>query len=279
MCLNVLTFNFTFTSTYGLMCLINTLNTIIKVLNMNISQIIPSSAKAAHAELLESLGTENNPSQWMIFMESVDKHIPEMTSKGRPSNKAIDVSLIGQLGFKSWKDMVEAPIENNGLGWSSGGWNSWRRAWGVVKDYPFLRQENIKAGWVNALINELKKEGIQFPINKQEFDELKEKREKAAAENKNTKLKAAEETIISLQKEAEKYKNHITELKSKFVISTAERDQLKSDYHASLDKIGQQGEKIGLMKKDLDSKKSDLTKLKTHRIGKLQALKILFGRD
>ncbi len=78
---------------------------------MNVTQLTPQSAQVAHKELLESLGSENNPQQWMIFMDAVDKHIPEMSSKGRLSAQTIERSLIGQLGFKSWKEYVESPLK------------------------------------------------------------------------------------------------------------------------------------------------------------------------
>ncbi|MNR19880.1 hypothetical protein D3C85_1366950 [compost metagenome] len=34
-----------------------------------ISLLIPAAASSAHAELLSALGTENNPGQWMEFMQ------------------------------------------------------------------------------------------------------------------------------------------------------------------------------------------------------------------
>lgn len=114
-------------------------------------RFIPSAASIAHDELLVALGTENNPAQWMIFMEAVTRLLPAVLSSGRPSRETIERCAIGQLGFKSWKEMIEAPINDGGLGWNISAWKSWRRAWAVIEAHPWLRNEPITSSEVIQL--------------------------------------------------------------------------------------------------------------------------------
>lgn len=101
--------------------------------------IIPETAENARFELLSALQSADNPSGWMAFMEAVTRLLPDILSSGRPSTDAIMLSPIGQLGFKSWKEMIEAPVDAHGLGWNFHGWKEWRRSWGVVLENPWLR--------------------------------------------------------------------------------------------------------------------------------------------
>lgn len=114
-------------------------------------RFIPSAASIAHDELLAALGTENNPAQWMIFMEAVTRLLPAVLSSGRPSRETIERCAIGQLGFKSWKEMIEAPINDGGLGWNISAWKSWRRAWAVIEAHPWLRNEPLTSSEVIQL--------------------------------------------------------------------------------------------------------------------------------
>ncbi|MGF1685043.1 hypothetical protein [Photobacterium minamisatsumaniensis] len=238
---------------------------------MNVTQLTPQSAQVAHKELLESLGSENNPQQWMIFMDAVDKHIPEMSSKGRLSAQTIERSLIGQLGFKSWKEYVESPLKSGGLNWSIGGWNSFRRAWTIVKDYPFLRQEEIKAGWLNALANELKKNEIEFPKTKRELEEIQNQKADKKAENKNSQLNEANEKIAELEEAVNKHRKEsgLSQIENKELSAQIKLFDSITDKH--IKKIETQATQISELKAK--------ARQKPRKIGRLEALKILFLGD
>jgi hypothetical protein len=239
----------------------------------NISQLTPQSAQVAHKELLESLGSENNPQQWMIFMDAIDKHIPEMSSKGRLSAQTIERSLIGQLGFKSWKDYVESPLKNGGLNWSIGGWNSFRRAWTLVKEYPFLRQQEIKAGWLNALANELKKDDIEFPKTARELEEIQNKKSEKKAENKNSQLNDANEKIAELQSKIESLRKESGKHQLESIELKAKLEVLEPLAQIHTDKIESQSKKIGKLETQLEAQKKQ-TRLAA-KISRSQAAKIL----
>lgn len=67
------------------------------------TKLITPAAQLARDELIAALGTEANPSQWMLFMSAVRKHLPDILSRGRPSIEAVQRSLIGQHGFLAGK--------------------------------------------------------------------------------------------------------------------------------------------------------------------------------
>lgn len=144
--------------------------------------LIPDAARESRSALLAALGTENVPNQWMYFMEAVKTHLPFMLSvvdengdpKGRPSKATIKHSIIGQYGFTSWKEMIEADISEGGFGWSYFTWKEWRRAWGVVQECPWLRQEHLTYSSINAVARKIKaakkaEELFQPPANMAEL--------------------------------------------------------------------------------------------------------------
>lgn len=155
--------------------------------------LVPPAARSAHAELVAALGTENNPGQWMTFMETVTRLLPDVLSSGRPTAEAIDRSPIGQLGFKSWTAMIEAPVEAGGLGWNVSAWKAWRRAWATVQANPWLRDAALSSSEVNTLAQEHKDE---FPPSLEALEGLKKER-KEMAEKRRT------ETVAALKARAE----------------------------------------------------------------------------
>lgn len=163
---------------------------------MNVSQLVSPADKQAHKEILAALGSENNPRQWMIFMQAVDKHIPEMQTQGRLSADTIKHSLIGKLGFNSWKEYIESSTENGGLGWSIGGWNSFRRAWTIVKEHDYLLEMDVKAGWVNSFAAKLSAKDQAFPSSQAELEEIQQRLDVDRAQGKATELEKLREKAL-----------------------------------------------------------------------------------
>lgn len=118
--------------------------------------IAPETAEKARTELLSALQVADNPAAWMDFMEAVTRLLPDILSPGRPSTAAIQASPIGQLGFKSWQAMIEAPADAHGLAWNFSQWKAWRRAWATVQANPWLRSQSLSSSEVNTLANEFK---------------------------------------------------------------------------------------------------------------------------
>jgi hypothetical protein len=118
--------------------------------------IAPETAEKARTELLSALHVADNPAAWMDFMESVTRLLPEILSPGRPSTDAIKRSPIGQLGFKSWQAMIEAPADAHGLAWNFSQWKAWRRAWATVQANPWLRSQPLSSSEINNIAIEFK---------------------------------------------------------------------------------------------------------------------------
>lgn len=146
-----------------------------------LSLLIPKAAQEARAELIDALKAAENPAAWMIFMEVVTRLMPEVLSPGRPSAEIIQRSVIGQLGFKSWAEMIEAP---NGLAWNVSGWKAWRRAWAVVQEHPWLRAQPLTSSEVNTLARTF----TPFPVTAQELEKRQEEQKTTAEQSKNESL-------------------------------------------------------------------------------------------
>jgi hypothetical protein len=120
-------------------------------------------------QMCDYLGAESG-NQWLNFMDYTYEILGNIVSgRGKPSAELIKESIIGKAGFTSFKEMIEAPVADNGLGWNISAWNAWRRAYSVVIKHPYLRDLELTASNINTIYNELKKEG--FPDNIDDFNE------------------------------------------------------------------------------------------------------------
>lgn len=245
------------------------LNILQELKTMNVTKLLPENLKAAHNEILAALGSENNPSQWMEFCEVIDRHIPELKTQGRLSNQNIKSSLIGKLGFSSFKDYIESPIERGGLGWSSGGWNAYRRAWKIVEEYPYLRDMSIKSGWLNAFSHKLKKAEIEFPETLEEYNKIQDSFAEERASNKDAKLDDQAKLINQLEDTQLEFKFKLAETTEKLSNANAKIELFDSITEKHLNKIEQQAQKISELKNQL---------AKATKISRWEALKVaVFG--
>lgn len=196
--------------------------------------LVPPAARSAHAELVAALGTENVPGQWMIFMEAVTRLLPDVLSSGRPTSEAIDRSVIGQLGFKSWTAMIEAPQEAGGLAWNVSAWKAWRRAWATVQAYPWLRDAGLTSSEVNTLAQESKDE---FPASLEAYEELKKGR-KDAAEKRRT------ESVAALKLKAEESEKRVIQAQATIAALETQLEKARGEFR-------NQGELIADLKNQL----------------------------
>ena len=120
-------------------------------------------------QMCDYLGAESG-NQWLNFMDYTYEILGNIVSgRGKPSAELIKESIIGKAGFTSFKEMVETPVQESGLGWNISAWTAWRRAYSVVIKHPYLRDLELTASSINTIYNELKKEG--FPYNIDVFNE------------------------------------------------------------------------------------------------------------
>lgn len=162
--------------------------------------IAPETASKARAVLLAALQVADHPSAWMDFMEAVTRLLPEILSSGRPSTDSINRSVVGQLGFRSWQAMIEAPADAGGLAWNFSAWKAWRRAWATVQANPWLRSMPVTSSEVNTLANELKRLGKPFPSSPEALQQLLDAKAAAATQKRAETLTTAHEQLAEAQR-------------------------------------------------------------------------------
>ncbi len=212
---------------------------------------VPASAIDAHQKLIHALGTETVPDQWMVFMETVTRLLPDVLSSGRPSKEAIAQSPIGQLGFSGWKAMIEAPADIGGLGWNWSAWRAWRRAWTVVQAYPWLRAEPMTASEIYTLSQECKRDGASFPSSSVELKAFRAASIAAAEQRKAATAQAQRER-------ADKAEAQAAELRTQLAVATGRATALAEQLAASearaqelAREAGQHAQAIEQLKKDM----------------------------
>ena len=203
--------------------------------------LIPQSARDAHTQLLAALGTEANPAQWMSFMDTVTRLLPEVLSSGRPPKEVIQRCAIGQLGFTSWKAMIEAPTDHGGLGWNESGWKAWRRAWTLVQAYPWLRQEPLTSSEVNTIGLDCKRDGIRFPSSAGELEAIRQGRKEAQEARKA-------ESVQGLTQRAETAEKALQEASALARSVTDQLAQTQQQLATALGQVAEQAEAIGTLK-------------------------------
>jgi len=185
-----------------------------------VTHIRSDEARRIHAQLVAALGTETVPNQWMVFMKAVREQLPAVLSQGRPSKAAIAVSPIGVLGFSTWKEMCETPLEQRGLGlpWST--WRQWSRAWAVVQAHPGLESTPLTAAEVNRLATEAKVANEPMPTDKSAVEAFKKRQDdrKAIARAEThaalkSRLEALQADLGAAEKEVAQTSGVITELR------------------------------------------------------------------
>ena len=222
---------------------------------MSVAKLINQNDQQAYARLLTALGSENNPSQWIEFMLAMHDLLPQILTVGKPPKKVIQESLIGRLGFTSWREMLEAPKEEYGLGWTKAGWDSFKRAWNTTSKYPYLRDMNLTAGYINKYAHEWRDE---FPQSAEAFTQ---KLDNQKAENKKKAEERRANSVTALQEQIQTLKDQILAL----------NEQLKGKHDRNIKLESTVGEKQNRIN-ELDKKIESLTTKNTDMKNKISAL-------
>ena len=215
--------------------------------------LIPQAAQDARDELTRTLKAADNPAAWMLFMRAVTRLLPDVLSSGRPSAEAIRRSVIGQLGFKSWQEMIEAPADLNGLAWNFSGWKAWRRAWAVVEAHPWLIGQPMTASEINTVAQEAKRAGRDFPNSLAALDAMRDAARGAAEQAKASTIAALTSKLQDAEKSAQEA----------IAAAAALRDQLAES--ASREKA--LAEEVGSLKGQLQVAIAEID-----RLGRLQVV-------
>lgn len=215
---------------------------------MDVSRLVPADAEARYHRLLDALGTENEPDRWMTFMETVTELLPDVLAPGRPSTAAIQRCVIGQLGFRSWTEMVEAPVDARGLGWSWSSWKQWRRAWSAVERAPWLRQSGLTPAQVNAIALDAQSLGRELPASEAEAAALRaekarqaEAKAAASLEGLRQRAEAAESALLQEQRRV-----------ASIIGQAAEAATLREQLQQVSAQVAAQAEQLGTLRAQLD---------------------------
>jgi len=232
------------------------------------TMLIPPAARAAYDQLVAALGTENTPGQWMAFMRTVTRLLPDVLSSGRPSKEAIQRCPIGQLGFSSWQEMIEAPTDVSGLGWNFSAWKAWRRAWSVVQAYPWLETQPLTSSEVNTLALDCKRDDLPFPQSAEELEALRQAR-KDAQEQRRT------ESVQALTLRAETAEKALQEATARISALSAQSDQAiahvrdlveeLAELKAKMQAVNHDQEKVTQLAEQVGSLKAQAVALTTER--------------
>lgn len=220
---------------------------------MTPTRLIPHADLDVHVELLQALGTENIPTQWMEFMLTVTRLMPDVLSSGRPSADAIQRSPIGRLGFKSWQAMIEAPVAEYGLGWNFSAWKAWRRAWNTVQANPWLAVENMTSSEVNTLALDCKNQGLPFPQSRIQLESMLEAKAEAKAQ-------AKAESLQGITERAERAEKGLTDATASLNTLSARIALLEGQLATALGQVAEQAETIGTLR-------AEKTQVETERDG------------
>lgn len=215
---------------------------------MDVSRLVPADTAAGYQRLLDALGTANEPDRWMVFMETVTELLPDVLAPGRPSAAAIQRCMIGQLGFASWTAMIEAPVDERGLGWSWSAWKQWRRAWASVERAPWLRQSGMTPAQINALALDAKAMGRELPASQAEADAMRDQKARQAQEK-------AAASLQGLQQRAEAAEAALLEERGKvagLAAQAAEAATLRDQLREVSAQVAAQAEQLGVLRAQLE---------------------------
>ncbi|MCG6202040.1 hypothetical protein [Psychromonas antarctica] len=147
---------------------------------------------------LKKLLITKNGSSWIDFMDHIYDKFSDILKKGKPKYSAISSSIIGRSGFNSWREMIETKENKGGLGWKYSSFDSWKRAYSIVKKHPYLREKNISASQINSMSRKTKNK-IGFPSTQEMFN-------KELSEQKNIKRNYPKEAIDEINALKDKIK-------------------------------------------------------------------------
>lgn len=216
-----------------------------------VTHIKSAQAQESYERLLAALG------QWLVFMRTVREILPLVLSSGRPSKEAIENSIIGQLGFSSWKEFVDTETVNGGLGLGYSKWREWSRAWAVVRDLDEYADAQISATEINRIAQHCKKAEIDFPTSANELAQLKAQIEEKRATERN-------QAKSDLELENQTLKSSLLESNAKLSVLQNElesaKNALKAESDARVKAETQLEMKIEELKSQKDYKRRDQQK-------------------
>ena len=117
---------------------------------------------------LRELSPFGRKSGWIAFMDYVTKNIPYLLKPGAPSKIDVQNSLVGKCGYSSWADLLKDKLDV-----SNDTWVELRKAYVVVKKFPYLRNVDASRSAINTARKQLKE---RFPDSPEAWREYQKSR-------------------------------------------------------------------------------------------------------
>jgi hypothetical protein len=226
-------------------------------------------------KLSELVGTGE---AWITFMDTVKSELSDVLKQGKPRRESIENSVIGELGFKSWIDFIEAPRNENGLAWNQASWKLYKRAYSVVEKHPYLRQTELSASFISTLNRELS----EFPATLESLEyEIKTRASKLEAK-KGVSLLASRQEINDLKDQVADLNIKLAEQRGKIESSENASVALREDFSALTAKHSELSAKYTQVSSELQNARKKVKHqtelLKRYRnMGIADKFKFLFG--
>jgi predicted RNase H-like nuclease (RuvC/YqgF family) len=143
---------------------------------------------------LKDMLTMDEKGGWISIMDFILEYVPYLMSSHRPTNEAIANSLVGKMGYRSFKIFREHELK-----WSDDKWRDMRKAYALVLAHPYLRELSLSR---DAIIEAYKVCGHDFPECSEAWENYI--RNKKAAHDRTSTEEAC--SIGALQKKIAGYR-------------------------------------------------------------------------
>lgn len=191
---------------------------------MNVFQLnhVSSEAELFKRKLADMLALESQ-SGWIDLMDYAYQKVPFLKKPGKPTTTEIENSLVGELGYSSWKAFIE-----DALGWSHYKWKTWSKAHSRVLQHAYLRDIKVSRSAINNAYKELKQE---FPKDKEAWEAYCNNallKDTSSSIEDISQFDLQSEQIIRLEDEKNILELKVHELKNDNSRITKERDEYQN---------------------------------------------------
>ena len=143
-------------------------------------------------EVLQSLLGAESKGHWIKFMDYVDAELPFLSCPGAPKRAEIENSIIGQKGSNSWANFIDKELH-----WNIHSWKAWRKAFHLVKQYPYIRDLMLTASEINTI----KSRNKLFPPTEEALEAIKVERQAEIAATHTQSVAALNKKITDVKTE------------------------------------------------------------------------------
>ena len=164
--------------------------------------------------------------RWIEAMDSIFHELPFLLENRRPRLEEIKNSPIGQIGFSTWIELLEAPPEAGGLGGNRHTWHAWRRAYSHVQRHPYLRDLGWTASRINSVARDL---GGEFPPTREELEQRLAARARAREVERETRETALRDQLAAQALEIARLRAELAEARAAAAEASAARELIRSE--------------------------------------------------